>query len=290
MPATRQESSLTWPLAPTRRGPSSAWRAWSKPSRRRGTPARLARPGPDGRDRHGRQPLLDPDLRHRPDGPGRPDAWTAPGPPGASSRWKALELLRIAARDLSGEVPLEAVGPRPGRAGGRSAENGHAANGREREMAVVAMGKLGARELNYGSDIDIMLVAGRPSPDAGGGPASLAHGPGPSPRRSRRRARPQPRLLPARKERRGARGLSRWPRTSRAIGSVTQVRVKKGLAAMTVTTVRARAGRGAQAFSGAGHGLHQAASPSRPAPGRRKRPGQRRALGGWPAPAYAPCL
>lgn len=76
------------------------------------------------------------------------------------SRWKSLELLRIAARDLSGEIPLEAVGTALADLADGVLATGAAQTGVSEEMAVVAMGKLGARELNYGSDIDIMLVGG----------------------------------------------------------------------------------------------------------------------------------
>ncbi len=81
------------------------------------------------------------------------------------SRWKALELLRIAARDLSGEVPLEAVGRDLAELADGVLRTATQQTGVSGEMAVVAMGKLGARELNYGSDIDIMLVGeGDPHP------------------------------------------------------------------------------------------------------------------------------
>ena len=76
------------------------------------------------------------------------------------SRWKGLELLRIAARDLSGEIPLEAVGSALADLADGVLRTATASTGVGDDMAVVAMGKLGARELNYGSDIDIMLVGG----------------------------------------------------------------------------------------------------------------------------------
>jgi glutamate-ammonia-ligase adenylyltransferase len=81
------------------------------------------------------------------------------------ARWKDLELLRIAALDLTGAIPLELVGRALAdladgllRAAAEEAAPG-------RELAVIGMGKLGARELNYGSDIDIVLAgAGDPQP------------------------------------------------------------------------------------------------------------------------------
>ena len=74
------------------------------------------------------------------------------------SRWKALEILRIAALDLTGAIPLEQVGAAlanlaDGVLGAAAQKTGICD-----ELAVIAMGKLGARELNYGSDIDILLV------------------------------------------------------------------------------------------------------------------------------------
>jgi len=72
-------------------------------------------------------------------------------------RWKRLELLRIAARDLVGLDDLPVVGRDLARlatevldAAGRIA----GADG----LAVIGMGKLGGAELNYASDIDVMFV------------------------------------------------------------------------------------------------------------------------------------
>src|SRR5205085_11839766 len=76
--------------------------------------------------------------------------------------WKRLELLRIAARDLLGTDDLPAVGRRLAvlaedvLAGACRLE---AASG----LAVIGMGKLGGCELNYASDIDVMLVARDPA-------------------------------------------------------------------------------------------------------------------------------
>lgn len=81
------------------------------------------------------------------------------------SRWKALELLRIAGQDLSGEVSLEEVGRSLAEVADGVLKAAAMQTGVSEDLAVVAMGKLGARELNYGSDIDIMLVgAGDPHP------------------------------------------------------------------------------------------------------------------------------
>ncbi len=73
------------------------------------------------------------------------------------ARWKALELLRVAVLDLTGELGLEAVGEAlaalaDGLLQAACADAGVSG------LAVIGMGKLGARELNYGSDIDIVFV------------------------------------------------------------------------------------------------------------------------------------
>jgi len=73
-------------------------------------------------------------------------------------RWKRLELLRIAAADLNGEITLEAVGTALADLGDGILQAAAAETGLAPKLAIVAMGKLGARELNYGSDIDIVLV------------------------------------------------------------------------------------------------------------------------------------
>lgn len=95
------------------------------------------------------------DLDHRPPAPtGGVDTLVA---------WKGRELLRIAARDLLGLDRLEETGA------------ALAALAREvlqvsweladaSELAVIGMGKLGGRELNYASDVDVVFVGdGDPS-------------------------------------------------------------------------------------------------------------------------------
>ena len=74
-------------------------------------------------------------------------------------RTKRLRLLEIAARDLTGEIALEEVGRAlADLADGCLTASLEALDGAG-EVAVVAMGKLGARELNYSSDIDVMFVS-----------------------------------------------------------------------------------------------------------------------------------
>lgn len=79
--------------------------------------------------------------------------------------WKQRELLRIAARDLVGIDLLEAVG----RQLAQLADDVLAAACRlagadmPSALAVIGMGKLGGRELNYASDIDVMFVGDGPA-------------------------------------------------------------------------------------------------------------------------------
>lgn len=77
------------------------------------------------------------------------------GPAGVA-RWKRLETMRIAARDLLGMDSLEATGE----ALADLADDVLRASWAwaPAPVAVIGMGKLGARELNYASDIDIVLV------------------------------------------------------------------------------------------------------------------------------------
>ncbi|MGH9018870.1 MAG: hypothetical protein ACRDY1_14055 [Acidimicrobiales bacterium] len=88
--------------------------------------------------------------------------------PGTLARSKRLELLRIAARDLLDLDDLEDVGRALadmaaavlGHACTLADPDGHAA------LAVIGMGKLGGRELNYASDVDVMFVTTGPADDA----------------------------------------------------------------------------------------------------------------------------
>ena len=73
-------------------------------------------------------------------------------------RWKRLELLRIAARDLLTVDALEAVGYNLARLGHDVLQASAQLAGVDDELAIIGMGKLGGAELNYSSDIDIMFV------------------------------------------------------------------------------------------------------------------------------------
>lgn len=84
--------------------------------------------------------------------------------PPALRRWKDLELLRIAARDLRGLDDLPSTTRRLSDLAGTvigTAVELHART--DASLAVVGMGKLGGRELNYASDVDVLFVGdGRP--------------------------------------------------------------------------------------------------------------------------------
>jgi [glutamine synthetase] adenylyltransferase / [glutamine synthetase]-adenylyl-L-tyrosine phosphorylase len=84
-------------------------------------------------------------------------AATADGP-GALRRWKRRELLRVAARDLLGAADLPSVGRELAALAeaclGCALGLVHA----DASLAVIGMGKLGGRELNYASDVDILFV------------------------------------------------------------------------------------------------------------------------------------
>jgi glutamate-ammonia-ligase adenylyltransferase len=75
--------------------------------------------------------------------------------------WKRRELLRIAGEDLVGAASLEATVAglsALARAVLAAAHDRALADSEGVRLAVVAMGKLGAGELNYASDVDVLLV------------------------------------------------------------------------------------------------------------------------------------
>jgi glutamate-ammonia-ligase adenylyltransferase len=79
--------------------------------------------------------------------------------PSTLARSKRLELLRIAARDLLGLDTLEWVGAALADLAQGVLEGAVALAGGG-PVAVIGMGKLGGRELNYASDVDILFVTG----------------------------------------------------------------------------------------------------------------------------------
>ncbi|HVA73799.1 MAG TPA: bifunctional [glutamine synthetase] adenylyltransferase/[glutamine synthetase]-adenylyl-L-tyrosine phosphorylase [Acidimicrobiales bacterium] len=83
------------------------------------------------------------------------------GEPGTLlARAKRLAVLRIAARDLLGIDDLETVGANLADLAGSLLSLACVLTGSADRVSVIGMGKLGGRELNYSSDVDVMLVAG----------------------------------------------------------------------------------------------------------------------------------
>ncbi len=81
----------------------------------------------------------------------------------ALARWWRCEQLRIAGRDLTGRDPLETTMGLLARGAGRVL--GHALRLADTPgLAVVGLGKAGGGELNYSSDVDVVLVG--PTGDA----------------------------------------------------------------------------------------------------------------------------
>ncbi len=83
------------------------------------------------------------------------------------------ELVAIAGRDLSGELDLRAVTEALADVAGYTlraalavAEAGLAADAAACRLSIIAMGKAGARELNYVSDVDVIFVAEPADPQA----------------------------------------------------------------------------------------------------------------------------
>ena len=121
--------------------------------------------------------------------------------------WKRRELLRIAARDLTGadslEVTTAALADLAADVLRVVADTTDDVLAPDDRMAIIGMGKLGGTELNYASDVDVLLRrrrghraaraqgAGRGRPR---GPR-LSHRRRPPARRPRRPARPHPRVL-----------------------------------------------------------------------------------------------
>ena len=77
--------------------------------------------------------------------------------PGSLAHWRELEVLRIAARDLTGRddlIPTMAAVTAMAATVCATALRLAGADG----LAVIAMGKAGGNELNYASDVDVVLV------------------------------------------------------------------------------------------------------------------------------------
>ncbi len=85
------------------------------------------------------------------------------------ARSKRLELLRVAARDLLGMDTLEDVGRALADMAARVLNGAWSLSAQATDLdgfAVIGMGKLGGRELNYASDVDMMFVTALPGGDA----------------------------------------------------------------------------------------------------------------------------
>ncbi len=73
-------------------------------------------------------------------------------------RWKRRELLRIAAADLLGQIDFPTVGRRLADLADACLGAALELSGTTSPFAVIGMGKLGGRELNYASDVDVLFV------------------------------------------------------------------------------------------------------------------------------------
>jgi glutamate-ammonia-ligase adenylyltransferase len=81
-----------------------------------------------------------------------------PHDPGGLRRWKRRELLRTAVRDLLGIADMPAVGRELAELARVCVEAALELVDPEATLTVIGMGKLGGRELNYASDIDVLFV------------------------------------------------------------------------------------------------------------------------------------
>src|SRR6202008_2807649 len=106
-------------------------------------------------------------------------AGAAPDPVGALTAAYHRRLLHLAGRDLTAEATVDEVAEELADLADAVLEAALAiaraelpADSAPVRLAVVAMGKSGARELNYASDIDVIFVAEpvrHPDPDQRGG-------------------------------------------------------------------------------------------------------------------------
>ena len=106
-----------------------------------------------------------------------------PPPLGATAALAAAyrrRLLQLAARDLTGVVTVDEVGEELADIAAAVLEAALAVARSELpsesmpcRLAVVAMGKCGARELNYASDVDVIFVAGAPDAAVNGAETAM---------------------------------------------------------------------------------------------------------------------
>jgi glutamate-ammonia-ligase adenylyltransferase len=78
--------------------------------------------------------------------------------PGALRRWKRRELLRTAVRDLLGIADMPAVGRELAALAQVCVQAAVDLVDPDVTLTVIGMGKLGGRELNYASDVDVLFV------------------------------------------------------------------------------------------------------------------------------------
>ncbi len=76
----------------------------------------------------------------------------------ALRRWKRREMVRIALRDLLGLADLATVARNLSQLADACLRAAFALAAPDVPMAVIGMGKLGGRELNYASDVDVVFV------------------------------------------------------------------------------------------------------------------------------------
>lgn len=76
----------------------------------------------------------------------------------AIRRWKRQQLLRVAARDLLGSADLPSVGRELAAIASVTLDAALRRTSADAVVAIVGMGKLGGRELNYSSDVDVLFV------------------------------------------------------------------------------------------------------------------------------------
>jgi [glutamine synthetase] adenylyltransferase / [glutamine synthetase]-adenylyl-L-tyrosine phosphorylase len=76
----------------------------------------------------------------------------------ALRRWKRSEVVRIAARDLLGVADMPAVGRELAALASVALDAALRRTSADAEVAIIGMGKLGGRELNYSSDVDVLFV------------------------------------------------------------------------------------------------------------------------------------
>src|SRR5207247_6869161 len=79
------------------------------------------------------------------------------GPKPGLRRFRRRASYRVAARDLAG-APVEDVVEELSAIAEACLRSGLACDPGARELAVIGMGKLGGRELNYSSDVDVLFV------------------------------------------------------------------------------------------------------------------------------------